>query len=137
MPGWRPPVAGPLTVARPFDPPATPYGPGHRGVDLVAPPQAAVLAAGAGEVSFAGPVAGRGVVVVSHSGSLRTTYEPVTAAVAAGDQVAAGQLVGWLEPGHAGCPGSACLHWGLRHGEAYQDPLRLLAPPPVRLLPLG
>ena len=133
---WRPPVDGPPQVTRPFVAPASPYGPGHRGVDLAAPPQARVLAAAAGQVTFAGSVAGRGVVVVAHGEELRTTYEPVTAAVAAGDEVAAGQPVGFVEPGHPGCPTVACLHWGLRHGETYLDPLHLLAPPAVRLLPL-
>jgi hypothetical protein len=36
-----------------------------------------------------------------------------------------------------GCPVAACLHWGLRRGEVYLDPLSLLAPPEVRLLPMG
>jgi hypothetical protein len=31
----------------------------------------------------------------------------------------------------------ACLHWGLRRGETYLDPMTLLSPPRVRLLPMG
>jgi murein DD-endopeptidase MepM/ murein hydrolase activator NlpD len=137
--GWRSPLDEQLTVTRPFDPPETAYGPGHRGVDLSAPPGSPVRAAGAGLVTYAGPVAGRGVVVVSH-GSPRTTYEPVTAAVTVGTRVAAGDLLGHLEPGHPGCPTAGCLHWGLLHGETYLDPLSLLTPltpPRPRLLPLG
>ena len=40
-----------------------------------------------------------------------------------------------LADGHAGCTAEACLHWGLRRGEVYLDPLSLLRPPRVRLLP--
>ncbi|HKC29363.1 MAG TPA: hypothetical protein VKB75_15215, partial [Jatrophihabitans sp.] len=61
------PIAGQLRVVRPFDPSSTPYGPGHRGVDLRAERNAVVRSAGPGSVSFAGLVAGRGVVVVSHA----------------------------------------------------------------------
>src|SRR5689334_2878317 len=41
--GW--PLAGRPPVTRAFDPPADPYGPGHRGVDLSGAPGDAVLAA--------------------------------------------------------------------------------------------
>ena len=133
---WSAPLAGSLRVTRPFDPPAHPYGPGHRGVDLLGAPGAPVLAAGEGVVVFAGMVAGRPVVSVDHADGLRTTYEPVEPAVAAGQHVARGSPLGTLAAGHAGCSG-ACLHWGLRRGETYLDPLSLLRPPRVRLLPLG
>ena len=41
---------------------------------------------------------------------------------------------GRLRPGHADCPG-ACLHWGVRRGAEYLDPLALVATGHVRLLP--
>jgi murein DD-endopeptidase MepM/ murein hydrolase activator NlpD len=94
-----------------------------------------VRTAGAGTVAFAGRVAGRGVISVAHADGLRTTYEPVTAAVAAGDAIAGGVPIGTLEPGHPGCPAAACLHWGLRRGGLYLDPLALLGLGRVRLLP--
>ena len=122
-------------MARGFDPPASRYGTGHRGVDLSSSAGAAVRASAAGRVTYAGRLAGRGVVVVTH-GSLRTTYEPVVAAVRVGQAVALGEVVGRLSVGHAGCPTQACLHWGLRRGEEYLDPVRLVARGPVRLLPL-
>jgi murein DD-endopeptidase MepM/ murein hydrolase activator NlpD len=131
---WVWPLAGPHVVSRGFDPPATPYGPGHRGADLPATPGQAVRAAGAGRISYAGLLAGRGVVVVVH-GELRTTYEPVTATVRVGQQVAAGQVIGTLNAGHAGCT-PACLHWGLLRGTVYLDPVRLVSRGPSRLLPL-
>jgi murein DD-endopeptidase MepM/ murein hydrolase activator NlpD len=132
--GW--PVDAPHVV-RSFDPPAQPWLAGHRGVDLSAPPSSAVHAAGAGTVVYAGRLAGRGVVSVAHPGGLRTTYEPVTSSLRVGDVVMVGQLIGTLEAGHPGCPASACLHWGLRSGKGYLNPLALLGLGPVRLLPLG
>ena len=126
----------PVSVTRPFAPGPTPYSPGHRGADLAGTVGQPVRAAGAGPVTYAGLVAGRGVVVVGH-GDLRTTYEPVTAQVRVGQQVTAGQALGTLDGGHAGCPAPACLHWGLRRGETYLDPVRLLRAGPVRLLTPG
>ena len=131
--GW--PLAGSPPLVRGFAPPAVRYAAGHRGVDLAATAGEAVLAAGAGRVTWVGLIAGRGVVVVTH-GALRTTYEPVTAAVPVGTAVALGEVVGTLEPGHLGCAADACLHWGLRRGEEYLDPVRLVERGPVRLLPV-
>jgi murein DD-endopeptidase MepM/ murein hydrolase activator NlpD len=134
---WSWPLAGTPDVTRPFEAPAGPFGPGHRGVDLAAAPGAPVLAAGDGVVTFAGMVAGRPVVSVDHPGGLRTTYEPVDPSVAAGQAVARGSPLGTLPAGHAGCPAAACLHWGVRRGETYLDPLTLVRPARVRLLPWG
>ena len=136
-PPWSSPLGDPPAVTRPFAPPPSPYGPGHRGADLAGAPGDVVRAAGDGVVVFAGMVAGRPVVSVDHADGLRTTYEPVAPVVAAGQAVRRGDPLGTLSAGHAGCPAAACLHWGLRRGETYLDPLSLLRPPRVRLLPLG
>lgn len=132
---WTAPLIGDLSVSRRFEAPAHAYGPGHRGADLAGAPGTPVAAAGDGVVVFAGMVAGRPVVSIDHAGGLRTTYEPVDPVVAGGQRVARGSPIGTLLPGHAGCPADACLHWGLRLGETYLDPLLLLAVQ-VRLLPL-
>jgi murein DD-endopeptidase MepM/ murein hydrolase activator NlpD len=124
------------TVRTRFAAPEHPYGRGHRGVDLVGSDGQAVLAARAGVVVFAGPVAGRGVVSVEHDDGLRTTYEPVQPTVRAGASVPAGAVLGLLQPGHDGCR-RACLHWGVRRSRLeYLDPLVLLRPPRMRLLPV-
>jgi murein DD-endopeptidase MepM/ murein hydrolase activator NlpD len=133
---WSAPLAGVLTVTRPFDPPPVPYAAGHRGVDLGGRTSSPVLAAADGVVVFAGMVAGRPVVSIDHAEGLRTTYEPVDPSVAAGQPVRRGSPIGALLGGHPGCPREACLHWGLRRGETYLDPMVLLRSPAVRLLPL-
>ncbi|MET8942965.1 peptidoglycan DD-metalloendopeptidase family protein [Streptomyces sp. NPDC004542] len=135
------PVGTRPAVVRGWEPPATVYGRGHRGVDLAAPAAAPVRAVAAGRVSFAGRVAGRGVVSVELTGTgLRTTYEPVTPSVRTGDEVAAGEVVGSTEATGGHCAGG-CLHWGLLRGGTYLDPLSLLPPwllrrGPSRLLPV-
>ena len=134
--GFVLPVAPPPLVVTAFRPPADRFGAGHRGVDLAAQPGSEIRSAGSGRVVFAGVLAGRGVVSIEHAGGLRTTYEPVTASVAAGATVLAGQHIGELEPGHPGCAPAGCLHWGARLPDrTYLDPMSLLAPWRVRLLP--
>ncbi|MGW0536167.1 murein hydrolase activator EnvC family protein [Streptomyces sp. NPDC003032] len=137
------PVGTHPPVVRAWDPPSTAYGTGHRGVDLAAPPGTPVRAVAPGRVSFAGRVAGRGVVSVELDGTgdppLRTTYEPVRPTLKKGAEVAAGEEVGALEAPTGHCPES-CLHWGLLRDEAYLNPLTLLPPwlqrrGPSRLLP--
>jgi murein DD-endopeptidase MepM/ murein hydrolase activator NlpD len=105
-------------------------------VDLAGAAGQPVVAARGGTVVFAGLVAGRPLVSVQHDDGLRTTYEPVQPSVAAGDVLAAGAVLGLLQPGHAGCA-AACLHWGLRRDRTdHLDPLVLLRPARVRLLPV-
>lgn len=119
-----------------FDRPPQNWLPGHRGVDLVGKSGDRVLAASNGVVTFAGTVAGKGVVVIKH-GSLRTTYEPVSALVLVGSSVRVGELIGRLAPGQSHCATQStviCLHWGLLRGEKYLNPLALVKKQ-VRLLP--
>ncbi|MCL3778562.1 MULTISPECIES: murein hydrolase activator EnvC [unclassified Actinomyces] len=133
---WRWPTGAPAPVLEGFNPPSQVWGPGHRGVDLALAAGSPVLAAGAGTVAFAGSVAGRPVVSIDHDGGIRTTYEPVEAGVAAGEQVVAGQVIGVLVAGHRS-DGVDALHWGARTGrKTYVNPLRLLERPVIRLKPL-
>ncbi len=132
--GW--PLLPPPAVLAPFGAPEDPFGPGHRGVDLAGAIGQPVLAARGGTVAFAGPVAGHGVVSVQHDDGLRTTYEPLVPSVRGGDVVSAGTVLGTLVSGHRGCS-SPCLHWGVRRDRLeYLDPLVLLRPLRVRLLPV-
>lgn len=130
------PLAPEPEVVATFDLPDSPYGAGHRGVDLRGSLGQAVRAALPGTVSFAGQLAGRGVVVISH-GTTRTTYEPVTATVGVGDPVARGGAIGTLQLPGSHCFPRPCLHWGwIEDASTYLDPLRLVDSGPVRLLPL-
>ncbi|MFG1866325.1 peptidoglycan DD-metalloendopeptidase family protein [Microbispora bryophytorum] len=133
--GWRWPLAMPARPIRGFDPPPQRWLAGHRGVDLAVRPGEKVMATGPGVVGLAERVAGRGVVTISHSEGLRTTYLPVRALVRPGDVVAAGQVIGIVEEDAVAHCTTVCLHWGLLRGRLYLDPLLLFGRGQVRLLP--
>jgi len=136
--GWSWPVAGP--VIRGFDPPETPYGSGHRGIDIAVATGTLVVAPEAGSVSFAGKVGGELFVTIDHGGGLSSTYSWVSATlVRRGDLVPRGWPIALSGNGH---PGSVVpqLHLGAKRDGAYVDPLALLGPVGVsgfiRLAPL-
>ena len=109
------PLAPRPQVVEGFDPPATRWGAGHRGVDLLGHVGQRVHTSLGGTVTFATPLAGRGVVVVDHGG-VRTTYEPVSASVSVGEVLARGAVIGTLQRASSHCFPRACLHWGLLRG---------------------
>ncbi|MFP5311424.1 MAG: M23 family metallopeptidase [Actinomycetes bacterium] len=133
---WQWPLAPRPPVLRGFDPPPKPWLSGHRGVDLgFAGPGGQVTSPTAGTVSFVGVVVDRPVITIDHGGGLRSSFEPVASTLAAGSTVAAGQLIGTVQPGH--CPAAQCLHWGVRDGDEYVNPLQfVLDLRPSILLPL-
>lgn len=87
---------------------------------------------------------------IDHPDGTRTSYEPINSSLSPGEHVTRGQVIGTLttdprpieEQPHA----SGVLHWGARIRAAtgggprsaweYIDPLTLLDPPVIRLLPL-
>ncbi len=132
------PLAPPHPVLRAFHAPPTPFGAGHRGVDLGSTADAPILAGADATVAFAGTVGTRRLVSLAHENGLRTTYEPINPQVKRGQQVSRGDVLGTLTPGHTGCT-QPCLHWGAHRttpqGRTYLDPLSLLTTTRVRLLP--
>ncbi len=113
---YRPPVRAPITDR--FRPPADRYGAGNRGIDYDTDPGAAVTVSAGGEVVFAGAVALDRHVVVLHADGLRTSYSFLASVqVRRGDVVAAGTVVG---------TSGELLHFGVRSGDTYLDPMRLL-----------
>jgi murein DD-endopeptidase MepM/ murein hydrolase activator NlpD len=136
---WIWPVTGP--VLRSFDPPGTPFGSGHRGIDIGAPAGTTVLAPAPGTVAFAGQVGGQLFVTLDHGGGLASTYSWVSAAlVRKGDLVVRGQPIARSGSGHPGDTVDS-LHLGVKLDGAYVDPLDYLAPLDlaslIRLAPIG
>jgi hypothetical protein len=85
VPALRMPMPGP--IVRGFDARAGPYGPGHRGIDLVGPEGGMVRAPAAGRVVFAGPVAGTTWITLLVAPGVLVTLGPLlTTAAIAGDQ---------------------------------------------------
>ncbi|VXC64154.1 Membrane proteins related to metalloendopeptidases [Arthrobacter sp. 9AX] len=135
-PSWQWPLTPRPEVLRDFDPPPKPWLSGHRGVDLGAASDGVqVTSPASGTVSFVGVVVDRPVITIDHGNGLRSSFEPVDSTLAAGTVVAAGQPLGILLPGH--CT-AACVHWGVRRGEEYINPLQFVTDlRPSILLPLA
>ncbi|MEY9775892.1 M23 family metallopeptidase [Arthrobacter sp. MW3 TE3886] len=122
-PAWSWPLSPRPAVLRAFDPPARPWLSGHRGVDIEAAFDGApLLSPAAGTVSFVGTVVDRPVITIDHGNGLRSSFEPVASSLTAGAAVAEGEVLGRVQAGHCG-PAPPCLHWGVRRGEDYVNPL--------------
>jgi murein DD-endopeptidase MepM/ murein hydrolase activator NlpD len=122
--GWTWPVVGP--VIRGFDPPASPYGSGHRGIDIATDVGTTVLAPAAGKVTFAGPVAGHLFMTIDHGGGVESTYSWLSALlVRKGAVVRRGQPVAGTGWGHPSSP-IPHLHFGVKLLDVYVDPMRYL-----------
>jgi murein DD-endopeptidase MepM/ murein hydrolase activator NlpD len=119
---FSPPVDAPVVDG--WRPPDGPYAPGNRGWEYRTEPGAVVRAAGAGTVTFAGPVGDTRAVTVAHGGGLATTYTHLAAVdVHAGAAVARGAPIGVA---------GERLHFGVRLRGAYVDPAVLFRPGALR-----
>ena len=135
---WLWPVVGPVTRA--FDPPDTPYGSGHRGIDIATMAGTVIVAPAAGTVTFAGRIGANLFLTINHGGGVASTYSWVSGLlVRKGDAVMAGEPVARSGTGHPGDTVPS-LHFGVKLDGAYVDPLLFLLPPSVtafiRLVPL-
>jgi hypothetical protein len=95
---WMP-VTG--AVVRGFDARAGPYGPGHRGVDIAARVGEQVRAPAAGEVVFAGPVAGINWVSILVAPGVLVTLGPLLDPPLTAASVRTKIPVGRVAPGHS------------------------------------
>lgn len=103
---------------------------GHWGVDIAVAAGTPVRAAGSGVVSFTGTVAGNLTLTVDHGGGLRTSYSYLSKVTARrGDHVTESTVVGQSGAGH----GRAALHFSVRVGSRYVDPLRMVGCRPADL----
>ena len=108
-----------------------PYAPvgeyaGHWGLDFGVPAGSPVGAAAPGVVTFAGRVGGRASVTIDHGGDLRTSYSYLASiGVRRGDRTDQGTVLG-VSDVHGG---RTAVHFSLRIGERYIDPVaRLVCP---------
>ena len=106
-------------------------------MDLRAPHDGApVTSPASGTVSFAGVVVDRPVITIDHGSGLRSSFEAVRSDLEPGAAVAEGDVLGWIQPGH--CTPAPCVHWGVRRGDEYLNPLAFVTDlrPSVLLPPL-
>lgn len=95
----------------------------HQGVDLAAPIGTPVYATAGGIVSSAGVSSGYGLLIqLDHAGAIQTRYAHLSRlAVSPGQQVAAGQLIGYT--GTSGLSTGPHLHYEVRVGGVAVDPI--------------
>jgi murein DD-endopeptidase MepM/ murein hydrolase activator NlpD len=127
-----PPPKSPIALSPPLA--ATPedrFGPRrarfHSGVDYAARRGTPVAAAGAGEVTYAGALAGGWgrVVTIGHGADVRTMYAHLSAIrVRVGQRVEAGETIGLV--GSSGNASGPHLHFEVRVRGAAVDPLSAL-----------
>ncbi|GAB3521886.1 M23 family metallopeptidase [Arthrobacter monumenti] len=135
---WDWPVGQSPDVLREFDLPPEPWLSGHRGVDLEAlAGNAKIRAPADGTVSFVGWVVDRPVLTIVHAGGLRSSFESVRSDLSKGESVSQGDVIGKLtEPPRCGAE-AECVHWGVRRGETYVNPLQFVTDlRPSVLLPI-
>lgn len=121
--GYRPPTD--RSIEDPFRRPLNPFASGNRGLEYSTSPGDPLRAIGDGVVTFAGRIAGRWYVTVLHPDGLRSSTSYLARlAVARGDVVSAGQILGWA--------GVANAHLGVRSGRLYLDPAVLFSLPRPR-----
>jgi peptidoglycan hydrolase-like protein with peptidoglycan-binding domain len=126
------PPKSPIELSPPLDvAPGDRFGPRgarfHTGIDYSAPVGTRVAAAGAGTVTYAGPLAGGWgtVVTIAHGADVRTMYAHLSAIrVRVGRRVEAGDTIGLV--GKTGIASGAHLHFEVRVRGAAVDPLTAL-----------
>lgn len=127
-----PPPKSPIALSPPINvAPGDRFGPRwsrfHSGVDYSAPRGTAVAAAGAGDVTYAGAMAGGWgrVVTIGHGADVRTMYAHLSdIRVRVGQRVVAGETVGLV--GSSGNADGPHLHFEVRVRGAAVDPLTAL-----------
>ena len=125
---WVRPTRGGLTSG---------YGPRwgrmHRGIDFGAPYGTPIYAAAKGTVSYAGPEGGYGrLVTIRHAGGYTTAYGHMSRIVVrSGQRVSAGQVIAYV--GSEGRSTGPHLHFEVRRGGAYLDPIPFLRARGVRV----
>jgi murein DD-endopeptidase MepM/ murein hydrolase activator NlpD len=128
-PVWDWPARG--VISRQYVQPVHDYAAGHRGIDILAMDRT-VRAPDDGEIAFAGTVADRSIVTITHADGIVSTLEPVVSTLTPGTTVGRGDPVGLLaEGGHAR---AGELHLGARQDGEYLNPLRLLGQVPRAVL---
>lgn len=132
LPAWQWPVPSTREVARVYRAPTSPYGSGHRGIDISAPLEAEVVAPTTGIVIVAERVVDRDVVTLRIDEDWRISFDGATSAVPVGSVVESGQTVARVSL----TPHCSCVHVGLRYRGEYVNPLLIWgAVPRAVLLP--
>jgi murein DD-endopeptidase MepM/ murein hydrolase activator NlpD len=128
---WEWPIDPPV-VKRYAEIPEQNWKTGHRGIDLLSAADGAVHSPADGYISAINSFGTKHIVSVTH-GELRSTFESVTTTLKINDPVQRGQIIGYLHETSDHCLPDLCLHWGVKRGETYLDPINFVQGEPVLL----
>ncbi len=102
----------------------------HKGTDYAAPTGTPIKAAGDGKVTWAGTKGGYGrTVMIQHGQSYKTLYAHMRRygkGIRSGVRVKQGQIIGYV--GSSGLATGPHLHYGVKKGRRYMNPLKLKSP---------
>ena len=105
--------------------PASKWGAGHRGIDLLVGAEEQIKGPFSGTVHFQGKVVDRNVLTLKSSSGLLASFEPICSNLSAGDDVTKGDQIGHY------CAGAEnyeehcemCIHFSVRSENGYLNPL--------------
>gem|GEM_PF-303422 len=131
-PNWVLPIRQDFAVVHEFLRPTSDWGAGHRGIDFEVDPNQPLLAPHEGVVASSGLVFDVPTVVIAHSGSNSSVFQPacLDGAVSKGAHVSVGEPFGSYcaskrETLH--CGALPCVHWSFRLDKGvYLNPLRMV-----------
>lgn len=124
------------TVLEEFDAPARNWLPGHRGIDIDAPPGSHIVAPASGTITFSGSVGGKNSVSLTLSNGVVLSFEPAISSFPKGTSIEKGATLA-LVKGHSDHCDSRCVHWGARRGGNYIDPRTALTTVRIILKPVN
>jgi hypothetical protein len=131
-PNWVLPVQQDFAVVHEFLRPTSDWGSGHRGIDFEVGRNQSLLAPHDGVIASAGLVFDVPTVVIAHSGSTSSVFQPacLNASVSRGDHVGVGESFGSYcasKQATLHCGALPCVHWSFRLDKGvYLNPLRMV-----------
>ena len=109
--------------------PASKWGAGHRGIDLVVAKDEELKAPFDGEVHFVGKVVNRNVLTLKSTSGLMASFEPLCGDLSKNAEVTQGEAIGTYCEADANyedhCEG--CIHFSVRSEYGYLNPLLFIS----------
>jgi hypothetical protein len=105
--------------------PASKWGAGHRGIDLLVEDQEQIQSPFDGMVHFYGKVVDRNVLTLKSSSGVLASFEPICSNLNAVDEVTKGEPIGHFCAGKESYEEhrEMCIHFSVRNEHGYLNPL--------------
>jgi hypothetical protein len=124
------------TIVQEFSPPPAPWLAGHRGVDLEAATGTPLFPPADGILHFAGAVGGKDVVSIELDDGMIATFEPATTDFKVGAKITRSRRFATVDGRSDHCS-NLCVHWGMKKGDTYYDPVEFVTGTKIVLKPVA